>query len=215
MTFYWLAGTMTIFVIYCKNGDIQKKPKATFCKMCLCLSGMQCCCWCRIKLLLSFPACECLIIFHTVFTWIGSSLVCNLCNKKQIDKYRLNRHIKTHAPGWVRKPKPPTKKIKSLCNICSKWLASRGQLNVHTKYVHDENRHQPCSNCELNIRVSCIKSHERICKLSDEEKEAIMVECGECGKFLANKENLTMKTHIKNNHHGEDPKKSFSYIGIE
>ena len=92
MTFYWLAGTMTIFVIYCKNGDIQKKPKATFCKMCLCLSGMQCCCWCRIKLLLSFPACECLIIFHSVFIRIGSSLVCNLCNKKQIDKYRLNRH---------------------------------------------------------------------------------------------------------------------------
>ena len=51
--------------------------------------------------------------------------------------------------------------------------------------------------------------------MSEEEKEAIMVECGECGKFLANKENLTMKTHIKNNHHGEDPKKYFSYIGIE
>ena len=78
--------------------------------------------------------------------------------------------------------------------------------------------------------------------MSEEEKEAIGVECGECGKFLANKEKLirhirclhnneklfkcklcdhkdnrddNMKTHIKNNHHGENPKKSFSYIGIE
>ena len=79
-----------------------------------------------------------------------------------------------------------------------------------------------------------------MCKLSDEEKAAIKVECDQCGKILANKVKLTrhirfihnneklfkckfcdhedyrednMRTHIKNNHHGEDPKDSFSYIG--
>ena len=79
-----------------------------------------------------------------------------------------------------------------------------------------------------------------MCKLSEEEKAAIKVECDQCGKILANKEKLkrhirfvhnneklfkcklcdhedyrndNMKTHIKSNHPGEDPNKLYCSIG--
>ena len=78
-----------------------------------------------------------------------------------------------------------------------------------------------------------------MCKLSEEEKAAIKVECDRCGKILVNKGKLkrhirfvhnneklfkckhcdhedyrndNMKTHIKNNHKGEDPNKSYCSI---
>ena len=82
-----------------------------------------------------------------------------------------------------------------LCNICSKWLATRACLWKHTQLVHGENKHQTCSNCGISFRLSFIKRHERICKLSDQEKAAIKVECDQCGKILANKVKLTR--HIR------------------
>ena len=103
-----------------------------------------------------------------------------------------------------------------------------------------ENKKMPCSNCGKNFKVSCVRNHEKICKLSEEEKAAIKAECDQCGKILANKGKLNrhirfihnneklvkcklcdhkdyrednMKTHIKNNHPGKDPKEFFSFIG--
>ena len=166
-------------------------------------------------------------------------VVCSQCPKICSNKYQLNAHIKTHEPGWVRKPEAPREKVKSLCSICSKWSPSRHQLMAHTRLLHGEKKYQPCSNCGLNFKVSSIRSHEKICKLSEEEKAAIKVECGECGKILANKVKLTrhirfvhnnekllkcklcdhkdyrddnMKTHIKNRHQEEDPNKSYCSI---
>ena len=130
------------------------------------------------------------------------------------------------------------KNAKYFCSICSKWLASRDRLKKHINSVH-ENKKLPCSNCGTSLKVSCIGRHERTCKLSEEEKAAIKVECDQCGKILANKRKLNrhirfihnkeklfkcklcdhenyrddnMKTHIKNNHQEEDPNKSYSSI---
>ena len=163
-------------------------------------------------------------------------VACDQCSKICSNKYRLNVHMKTHAP----KSEVARQKVKSLCNICSKWLASR-TLGDHTKSAHGENKHQPCSSCGNNFRLSCVRSHERVCKLSEEEKAAIKVECDQCGKNLANKWKLArhirfvhnkekllkcqlcdhkdyrgdnMKTHIKNNHKGEDPKDLFSSLEV-
>ena len=165
--------------------------------------------------------------------------LCSQCPKICLNKYKLNEHLKTHAPGWVRKSEPAREKVKSLCNICSKWLASRHQMRAHTRLLHGENKHLSCSNCGKNFKVSCIGRHEKLCKLSEEEKAAIKVECDQCGKKLANKGKLSrhirfvhnheklfkckhcdhedyrgdnMKTHIKNNHQGENPKNSYRFI---
>ena len=163
-------------------------------------------------------------------------VACNQCSKICSSTYKLNKHIKTHAP----KSEPQKEKVKSLCNICSKWLATRHQLRAHTRLLHGENKHLPCSNCGKNFKVSCVGRHEKLCKLSEEEKTAIKVECDECGKILANKGKLkrhirfvhnneklfkcklcdhedyrndNMKTHIKSSHPGEDPNKLYCSIG--
>ena len=169
-------------------------------------------------------------------------VVCDQCSKVCSNQKKLNKHVKTH--DLKSKQKTQKEKVKSFCNVCSKWLVPMARLREHTKTVHGENEKLLCSTCGSNFRVSCIRSHERFCKLSEEEKTAIKVECDQCGKILANKGKLNrhirfihykeklfkckfcdhedyrddnMKTHIKNSHQGEDPKVSFSYIesGLE
>ena len=179
------------------------------------------------------------IASHDPSSAVNNSLICNHCSKICKDKYKLKAHLKTHEEGYVRKPEPPREKVRSLCSICSKWLSTRRQLKEHTRKMHGETKHQPCSNCGSNFAVSCIKSHERLCKMSEEEKAGIKAECGQCGKKLANQVKLkrhirfvhnheklfkcklcdrkdyrddNMKTHIKNKHKGEDPYTSYTHI---
>ena len=116
------------------------------------------------------------IASHDPSSAVNNSLICNHCSKICTDKYKLKAHLKTHEEGYVRKPKPPQEKVRSLCSICSKWLSSRRQLKTHTIKMHGETKHQPCSNCGSNFAVSCIKSHERRCKMTEEEKAGIYKE---------------------------------------
>ena len=161
---------------------------------------------------------------------------CSLCGITKHDKYSLNKHMKSHTR---RKPEPPRKKVRSLCSICSQWLSSRDQLRTHTRLLHGDKKHLPCSNCGLNFRASTVRRHEKLCKLSKEERAAMKIKCDRCGKTLANKEKFNrhtrfvhnyeklfkckhcdhknyrddnMKSHIKNRHQGEDPNKSYSSI---
>ena len=108
-------------------------------------------------------------------------LSCNVCLKSFRNKYLLKYHKKTHDAD--------SKEKTALCNICSK-LMSKETLRKHMKNMHGENKHIPCSNCGLNYRISSIIKHQKLCKYTDEEREArkaaITKKCDRCEKVLCN-----------------------------
>ena len=140
--------------------------------------------------------------------------ICDVCSKAFSNKHVLKAHISTH------------KQEKTQCQTCFEFVFG---LKNHMKNKHEEKKLVACSNC--GVEVKGISRHERFCRMTDEEraayKETIKVECGKCGKVLANKFKLVrhiqaahskdrlllckfcdhkdnrsdnMKTHIKNNH---------------
>ena len=108
-------------------------------------------------------------------------LPCDVCFKSFSNKYLLKYHKKNHDAEAKEKT--------SLCNICSK-LMSKEVLRKHMKHMHGENKHIPCSNCGLNYRISSIISHQKLCKFTDEEREArkaaMAKKCDRCEKVLCN-----------------------------
>ena len=107
-------------------------------------------------------------------------LSCNVCLKSCRNKYIFKQHMKIHDANEKRT---------AMCNICSK-LVTKEILKRHMKNMHGENKHVSCSNCGLNYRISSIVKHQRLCKYTDEEREARKAakarKCDRCGKVLCN-----------------------------
>ena len=127
---------------------------------------------------------------HSKDPMVTDILSCNVCLKSFHNKYLLKYHKKSHNEDAKERET-------ALCNLCSKLMA-KAALKKHMMHIHGENKSAECSNCGKNIRISCIKSHERRCKRSDEEKKARQVKCGQCGNALSGKS--TLRKHIRNMH---------------
>ena len=115
---------------------------------------------------------------------------CNICKKSFRNKYNLKYHKKSHDAD-------AEEKATALCNICSKIMTKK-TLKKHMKNIHGEKKIAKCSNCGMSFRMSCIGNHERMCKLSDEEREARKFKCDDCGKALSSREKL--RRHRRNIH---------------
>ena len=121
----------------------------------------------------------------------SEELSCILCPKSFRNKYILKYHMNSHNRDHGQ-----------MCNLCSKMFAMKSVLRRHMLNMHSENTHPaPCSNCGLKCKLSSLARHEKVCKLSDEEKEERKVECPDCGKKLSTRGKL--RTHIRVKHNGE------------
>ena len=127
--------------------------------------------------------------------------LCNVCAKSFRNKYTLKAHIKTHSMEHHKKSydEDSKEKVSALCNLCSKLMTTNAALRKHMRHIHGESKSAKCFNCGKNLRMSCIKSHERRCRRSEEERKII---CGECGKVLSDERNL--KKHMRNKHDNND-----------
>ena len=130
---------------------------------------------------------------HSEETKATEVFSCNVCQKSFHNKYILKYHMKSHSEDAQEKET-------ALCNLCSKLMA-KATLKKHMRHIHGESKFTQCSNCAKNFRMSCIESHERRCKRSDEERLARKVKCGQCGNTLSGK--ATLRKHIRNVHNNE------------
>ena len=123
-----------------------------------------------------------------------------MCSKSLASQAILKTHMKLHDPESERhKPEH------SVCNICSKTSSTKLKMLVHMAKKHGKKEYGVCSHCGNNISMTCITSHMRLCKMSEEEKneekEKNQVECLECGKVLRNSQKL--RRHIRFIHNQE------------
>ena len=87
-----------------------------------------------------------------------------------------------------------------MCYLCSTMFATKSTLKKHMLNIHNDPT-ASCSSCGLKCKPSSLNRHEKLCKLSDEEREARKVNCNQCGKSLSNREKL--KIHIREKHNHE------------
>ena len=114
--------------------------------------------------------------------------ICDVCSKMFSSIYSLKTHILTHTQK------------KTQCGICFQSVFA---FKAHMKRAHGDVKLVTCSNC--GVEVKRIKKHEKICKMTEEEKAAhrenLKVNCKSCPKILANK-NLLAR-HIISAHSKE------------
>ena len=127
---------------------------------------------------------------HSEETETVELVSCNICKKSFRNKYNLKYHKKSHDADVKEK-------AMALCNQCSK-IVTKNKLKKHMKNIHGEKKIANCSNCGISSRISCIENHERMCKLSDKEREARKIKCDECGKSLSSRDKL--RRHRRNIH---------------
>ena len=130
---------------------------------------------------------------HSKDPMVTDILSCNVCLKSFSNKYVLKFHKKSHDTDVKEK-------TTALCNLCSKMMTKK-TLKKHMKNIHGEKKIAKCSNCGMSSRMSCIGNHERMCKLSDEERLARKLKCDDCGKALSSRDKL--RRHMQHIHNGE------------
>ena len=115
---------------------------------------------------------------HTTEKKASEEFLCSICSKSFGNKYLLKYHVDRHNGKETEK---------ALCNLCSTWTK---YLSEHMRNMHGENKHVSCSNCGSKYRISSIKKHQRLCKYTEEEREARKAakarNCDKCGKVLCN-----------------------------
>ena len=115
---------------------------------------------------------------HTTEKKPSEEFLCSICSKSFGNKYLLKYHVDRHNGKETEK---------ALCNLCSTWTK---YLSEHMRNMHGENKHVSCSNCGSKYRISSIKKHQRLCKYTEEEREARKAakarNCDKCGKVLCN-----------------------------
>ena len=100
--------------------------------------------------------------------------ICDVCSKFFCNIYSLKTHILTHTQK------------KTECQICFQSVFA---FKAHMRRNHGDSELVTCSNCGAEVKR--IGKHEKICKMTKEEKAAhrenLKVKCEHCSKVLANK----------------------------
>ena len=133
----------------------------------------------------------------------SKSALCDICSKTYGNKYILKAHMKIHerkAIGNVSSKNTLTNsKQKTQCQVCFHLVS---HLSHHMKNKHGEKKFVTCTTCGQDKSSQRILEHEKLCKMSEDEKAAYAarrkVECGKCGKVLAHKHKL--QRHIESVH---------------
>merc|ERR1712204_1987 len=88
--------------------------------------------------------------------------------------------------------------------MCTGTFTNKRLLQRHIKLTHSESK-APCSSCGQIFTSSSILRHNKICKMTEEEKQDFKINrrvgCKDCGKVLANKTKLNR--HIRFIHNNE------------
>lgn len=166
--------------------------------------------------------------------------ICNDCGSEETNKFSLKAHLKQKHSS-VSPNVTTTERF--LCNVCSHTFKTKQYLKMHIKVAHEDeaNRNIPCSICAKVFTLLSIVNHERICKLSDKEKEEFKakyrVSCNDCDIQFSSEPKLrrhlqkinkrlimcsicehrdynrhSMKVHVKQEHIGNDPNSVLSTV---
>merc|ERR1712129_463621 len=118
--------------------------------------------------------------------------LCNVCSMSCKNKYILKQHLTLHNSENL------------VCDMCTGTFKHKSNLQRHIQLTHSESK-APCSSCGQLFSLSFIRYHQKICKMSEEEKKDFKanrrVGCKDCGKILANKTRLSR--HIRFIHNNE------------
>ena len=90
----------------------------------------------------------------------SEELSCIVCQKSFCNKYILKYHMNSHNG-----------KQDQMCYLCSTMFATKSTLKKHMLNIHNDPT-ASCSSCGLKCKPSSLNRHEKLCKLSDEEREA-------------------------------------------
>jgi len=145
--------------------------------------------------------------------------LCSVCSKSCRDMYVLKQHMTTHYPENLECGKCAQifqsevllkhhmkrhDRNNLVCDICSGTFTLKRLLQRHIKLTHSESK-APCSSCGQIFTSSSILRHNKICKMTEEEKQDFKINrrvgCKDCGKVLANKTKLNR--HIRFIHNNE------------
>ena len=128
------------------------------------------------------------LLTHDVDQVLSEKLACTVCPKSFRNKYTLKYHLKSHNG-----------EADQMCSLCSKMFAAKCTLNKHILNMHTENKLPvTCANCGMKCKISSLSRHEKLCKLSVEEREARKVKCSKCEKTLSSRGKL--RSHIRVKH---------------
>ena len=112
---------------------------------------------------------------------------------------------------------PSRKRV--LCTLCSKTFTNKYYLKKHNIAVHEKNeKSAQCSHCLKQVSMMYISNHEKICKMSEEEKEAhnkkydYKLQCSDCDKTFMN---LSKLNRHKESVHSRDKSYKCQYCGIQ
>jgi len=131
-------------------------------------------------------------------------ITCSLCTKVFSNKYVLKTHMKIHT-NERKENNESTVQSRALCSQCSRTFSSSLCLAKHIKSEHNGSKYTPCSLCGGQFSVFSLSKHERMCKLSEEERQIFRerrrVSCNQCEKTLNSKAKL--RSHIRAIHNNE------------
>ena len=113
---------------------------------------------------------------------------------------------------------PQHSRVQVLCEICSKTFTNKSYIKKHMIAVHEKHdKSAPCSYCVKRVSVLSISNHEKICKMSQKEREEYyknrdkQLQCIDCDKTFANLSKLNRHTESV---HNRDINKC-QYCGIQ
>ena len=132
------------------------------------------------------------------------SSMCEVCAKIFRKKCKLKAHMKVHERKALGKDSRESllkghSGSKKQCQVCSLSVL---HLAAHMKNVHGEKKFVTCATCGQDKRSKRILEHEKLCKMSEDERAAYnatkRVECEKCHKILAHKDKL--RRHLESVH---------------
>ena len=122
------------------------------------------------------------------------SFICDTCGETFKQKGQLNVHGKVHdlnTSDMESKTFP--------CTLCPRTVASKYILRKHINFIHGNIKFAPCTKCGKELRQFSVKKHEKLCQLSEEQKEEKKskekVACNICGKIYSS--GVRMRRHIR------------------
>ena len=99
------------------------------------------------------------------------NIVCDKCPQICSSKATLKQHMILHNPKNI------------VCDVCTATFKHKSLLKQHIRLTHSESK-APCSSCGKLFSLSSISKHQKMCKMSEEEKQTKHA-CSSCGQLFS------------------------------